>query len=359
MNIGIIHPYFDIRGGAEATSISLIDALKKSNHHITLYTVSPPELSESKNFHVAKISKNIFPLFSAYQRAREIEKLFKISSDQDLLLIMSGGLTLQNTKVKRVLLYCNSTFVVDKKFSTKSTEGLKGQYQKILQKKIKKSFSCLAEPTVQLISNSEYTKNEIKKQFGKDSIVVYPPVKINPFSKFYETPKEKKVVTVSRFSPEKNLEFTVEVMKLTNIKYELIGEARRKKQIEMYNKLKEKSSKNITLYSNIKPNEIQNIVSTSKVYFHPSEETFGIVVVEAIAAGCIPIVPNNSAHKETVPFSELRYNDKDDALRKINNAIMGNYDSLKSKLFQHIKQFSEESFQNRMIDIIDGPELGI
>ena len=352
MKVGIIHPYFDIKGGAEATTISLIQALKKTDHQTRLYTISPPDLTESKNFYINTISKSTFPLFSAYQRLKKIEKIFKISSGEDLLLVMSGGLALQNTSVKRILLYCNSTFVADKTFSMLHTTGLNGKYQKKLQEKIKQSFLILAEPRTHLISNSQYTKNKIKKQFDKDSIVIYPPVKINQLSRFYDISKEKKAVTVSRFSPEKNLEFAIEVMKLINIKYELVGEARSKKQIEMYNKLKNKSSKNIIFYRNIKPNEIQKMVSSSKIYFHPSEETFGIAVIEAIAAGCIPIVPNNSAHRETVPFSEFRYNDKNEAVKKINDAIIGNYDSLRPKLFQHIKQFSEESFQNKMMDIV-------
>ena len=75
-------------------------------------------------------------------------------------------------------------------------------------------------------------------------------------------------------------------MKLTDITYDLMGEVHHKNQIEIYSELKKKSSKNITLYHNIKSNEIQNIVSTSKVYFHPSVETFGIAVVESICAGC-------------------------------------------------------------------------
>jgi len=353
LNVGIIHPYFDVRGGAETVTTSLVTALKKSNHNSTLYAVIPPLITESKNFHIRKISKSSFPLFWRYQRLKEIETLFKISANEDMLLIMSGGLALQNTKVKRVALYCNSTFSNEKKIAALTSKGIRGLYEKILQKKIKQSLSMLVEPRVLLISNSDFTRTEIKKQFEKDSNVIYPPVKIEQFSKFYQVNKEKKVVTISRFAPEKNLEFAVDVMNLTDIKFDLVGEAHHRKQIEMYNKLKRKASKNITFYRDVEPNEIQKIISTSKVYFHPSVETFGISVVEATAAGCIPIVPNNSAHKETVPFSELRFNDKDEALKKINDAILGKYDSLKAELFQHIKQFSEEIFQKNILELID------
>ena len=78
--------------------------------------------------------------------------------------------------------------------------------------------------------------------------------------------------------------------------------------------------KNVTLLKNIPRNKLVSILNRAKVYFHCSRETFGISIIEGIAAGCIPIVPDNSAHKETVPFEELRYreNDANDAKNKIN-----------------------------------------
>ena len=38
-----------------------------------------------------------------------------------------------------------------------------------------------------------------------------------------------------------------------------------------------------------------------------------MAVVKVVAAGCVPVVPDNSAHPETVPFAELRYGTKAEA----------------------------------------------
>ena len=84
----------------------------------------------------------------------------------------------------------------------------------------------------------------------------------------------------------------------------------------------------------------------------PTKETFGISVVEAIAAGCIPIVPDNSAHCETVPFSELRYKNEKDAKEKISDAINGKFDYFIPRLQEHIQQFSEKNFQDKILGII-------
>ena len=111
----------------------------------------------------------------------------------------------------------------------------------------------------------------------------------------------------------------------------------------------------IKILRNISRDDLIRNYNTSKVYFHASPETFGITVIESIAAGCIPIVPDNSAHVETVPFSELRYipDDIDDAKDKIEKAMTGKFDHLVESLQKTITQYSQENFIKSIIDYIE------
>lgn len=43
------------------------------------------------------------------------------------------------------------------------------------------------------------------------------------------------------------------------------------------------------------------------ISLHAADGPFGIAVVEAMAAGCVPIVQNMTVAVETVPFDELRF----------------------------------------------------
>ena len=341
--------------GAELTTLSLIDALKNTNHITTLYSTDPPlTLETQKKIAINKVRRSTFPFFSAYQRMKEIERLFEESSNEDVLIISSGGLTLMPTRVSKIFLYCHSTFEGEVKFVNQKFSGIKGIYYHHIQKELEKEIEFIQDDRVHLIANSDYTKQIIKKMFKKDSKVVYPPVDIKKYTKFFNFVKENKVVTITRLSAEKNLDFAIDVMRETQLDYVLGGFAKYKNQLDLIHEIEERKTKNIILHPNLDSASKENLLSHSKVYFHTAKESFGITVVEAISAGCIPIVPDNSAHKETVPFPELRYSNKDEALKKIKEAIKGKYDFLKPKLFQHIKQFSEKSFQNRMIDIIDG-----
>ena len=92
----------------------------------------------------------------------------------------------------------------------------------------------------------------------------------------------------------------------------------------------------------------------SKVYFHTSPETFGISVIESIAAGCIPIVPNNSAHVETVPFEELRYpaDNIQIARKKIRDALEGKYDDLLEPLQNSLAKYDKEIFKKSFVEFV-------
>jgi len=352
LKIGIIHPYFDVIGGAEITSLSLIDVLLENKIRSTLYCVKAPKISETDFFQIFQIKQKKFPLFWKYQRMTEIKKIFNAISNEDFLFIMSGGLTIQESNAKRVYLYCHSTFSNEIDFAKKEIHGIKAKYSKIIQNNINKSLKILKEGKVDLITNSNFTKNEIKKNCGKDSIVIYPPVKIEKYKKFQKYDKIKKIVTISRFSLEKNLDATIEIFNQTNFSCEIIGNAKYKNQFTVLENLQGKKGENVKIYSNISSEEISTLLSTAKVYLHTSKETFGISVVEAIAAGCIPIVPDNSAHRETVPFSELRYKNEKDVKEKIFDAMNGKFDHFLPRLQEHIQQFSEKNFQDKILGII-------
>ena len=350
MKVGIIHPFFDVLGGAEQTTLFLIEALKKTKCLTTLYTVEPPSISETHNFRVHKISKKTFPPLWRYQRMKEIKNLYRDSQEEDVLIIMGGGFMLEKTKVSKIILYCHSTFEGEDEFVRKKFSGVKGIYYKIIQDNLKNGFTYIQNQKVRLISNSNYTKSEILGRFGKDAVIIYPPVDTGKFSRWFDSPKKDKIITVSRFSPEKNLEFAIDVINNTGLTYELIGNARYESQLMSYNNLKLMANQeNISLYCNLSPKDMENLLGSAKVYFHTSKETFGISVIESISAGCIPIVPNNSAFLETVPFETLRFNDKEDAIKKLQYAISGKYDHMRMELKKHIEKFSIKSFQENML----------
>jgi glycosyltransferase involved in cell wall biosynthesis len=64
--------------------------------------------------------------------------------------------------------------------------------------------------------------------------------------------------------------------------------------------------------------EYYKLLSKSRIYLSTSRmDTFGIGTVEAVAMGCIPLVPDHSAFPEVIQESYYRYNNKDELKQKL------------------------------------------
>lgn len=355
MKIGIIHGFVGGGGGTESTLLVLINALIEHKHAVHLYTVSKPTIQLPK-IKVQSVFPFRLPAFGLYQRYLESE-LTKKAQDDDLIIQVSGGLALPYKKGQKIIIYCHHDFKNETEKDVTKYKGIWSAYYKPYYLLSQKFVSQIHDKNIILVANSKFIQDSLKSRFSKDSVVIYPPVDIGVFQNSLN--KESMALTISRYSQEKNLEFAIDVFSEMDISYTIIGNTKTKVNEIYYENLtktkNQKSREKISLIKNLERDKVIEKLKKSKVYFHASPETFGISIIESIAAGCIPIVPNNSAHKETVPFDDLRYepDNKKDAQEKIRKAILGEYDSLIKTLQNSISAYSKESFKKSMINIIE------
>ncbi len=356
MNIGIIHGFIGGGGGTEKTLLTILEALEETNHNVTLYTFSKPKISLKK----IKIKSTIpisIPMFGLYQRLMKSNLISK-AKNEDIIIQTSGGFVIPENPNQKIIVYCHSDFSNELEKPITKYKGIWVKYYKIYYGKLKQSLSKINQENVFLISNSKYVQNSLETIYGKKSSLLYPPLDLSEFNQ--KKSKKSSIITISRFSPEKNLEFLIDVIKNLSINSIIIGNTKTKSNEIYYNLLDSKiknelHSSNIILLKNIPRKILLTYLFESKVYFHTSPETFGLTIVEAISAGCIPIIPNNSAHIETVPFSELRYipNNIKDAQEKINKALLGSFDNLIISLQESTQKYDKEQFKKSFISIID------
>lgn len=359
MKIGIIHGFVGGGGGTETTLLALIEALLEHKHIVTLYTVSKPTIQLPK-IKVQSVFPFRLPAFGLYQRYLE-SKLTEKAQDDDLIIQVSGGLAIPNRKDQKIIIYCHHDFRNETEKDVTKYKGMWSTYYKPYYALSQKFVSQIGNENIVLVANSKFIQDSLKGRFGKDSAVIYPPVDVDVFHN--DMNKEQRVLTISRYSQEKNLEFAVDVLNDIDTPYTIIGNTKTRVNELYYESLTAKikngrSTGRILLMKNIDRSKVIESLERSKVYFHASPETFGISVVESIAAGCIPIVPNNSAHQETIPFDDLRYEPDNtrDAQEKIKKALSGKCDDLLNKLRVSIGIYGKDTFKKSMTSFIENIE---
>lgn len=342
--VGIVQINTGQVGGNDTVLKIVIDALQKAGHEIILYTFNKPS-SEFSNVTVRSKIPVRMPFLGIYK------KFFMPKFDYNECDIIFSITAYTNIKTEKPLIIYdqnNLGLELQNKFiSIKYKKGFwKLYYQpyKFLNRFIKLPANA------RYVANSIYSADNLSDVVDGKIDVVYPPVSI---SQYHVNEKKKQVCMLCRISPEKNLEFAIEVLNKQPYPAIIIG-AVTNMTMGYFNRLQDLCAEHVIISPNISRSNLKHILADSKVFFHTASETFGISVVEGVASGCIPIVPDNSAHSETIPIDELRYtpDDIDSAVDHINNAMNCNYDHRIDGLMKHIEKFDTEKFNEEIVKLI-------
>ena len=186
---------------------------------------------------------------------------------------------------------------------------------------------------------------------------MYPPVDTRKFNSVSDRQHRDGVISIGRFSPEKNHRLQLEIAKnLPALTFRLCGSASTPSFKQTFNEIKSLSEemglKNVELYPNLAFNKLTELMANSKFFLHTMvNEDFGLTPCEAIIGGCLPIVHNSGGSCEVVPYRSLRYNNLNEAVGCFKNTLNSN--DLLNKLKVHVNlNYSETTFQNRMIKML-------
>jgi glycosyltransferase involved in cell wall biosynthesis len=204
-----------------------------------------------------------------------------------------------------------------------------------------------------IITNSNFTRNAIKKVWNIDSTVIYPPCQQYSFpleDKIKIEQDTKTVCSLGRFVPEKEYDTILQIAKeRPQLKFELIGGVTVDK-ISYLNRLKNNAPKNVTFHVNATESQKTEILKRSKILIHSFRaEHFGIALIEAMSAGIIPISHNSGAAKEdNIVEEKFRYKDLNSALNCLDMAVSEwNLDKA-SQLRQYAQNFSVENYNKNL-----------
>jgi len=236
----------------------------------------------------SKDHRNYLPLFP-----KAIER-FDLS---DFNLIISSSHAVAKGIRKNIeqlhICYCHSPMRYAWDQSEHYMNGLKGSIAKLFISYLKKWDLKSAEGVDYFIANSNHIAGKIKKIYGRDSTVIYPPVDVDKFS--IGTSKENFYITASRLVPYKRIDMIAEAFsKMPDKKLIIIGSGPEEK------KIKSVSLKNIEILPHQDQSSIKQFMQKARAFVFAADEDFGIVVVEAMACGTPVIAWNGGGTKESV-----------------------------------------------------------
>jgi glycosyltransferase involved in cell wall biosynthesis len=374
MKIGILSGTVEA-GGAQRVCLKMIQALKEANHEVTLITLTKTDWS--------KVQKM---LGEVIRPDREVVLLRRNFRGFDAYKPLLAALLLQNVRRKLKLdLVINSQadvlpiradmqYVHYPTFSDFENAGINLKYSRslfwriyIAPYKFMHRFFANYLSTGLLVTNSSFSKRAIWKHVGRNSIVVFPPVEIEAFANAAkDAVKKDGVVSCGRYSPEKNYEYVLEVAnRLRNVEFAVVGSFSGKKSTVYYEKLRQivssKGLENVELLHGVQFGDLLRHFGEAKVYMHAMKnEHFGITVVEAMAAGLIPVVfraggPWEDILKKKQGYFGFSYQDQDEASAII-KMLMANND-LRSEIVNrnaiYVNQFSGSVFEKQFISLVE------
>ena len=180
-----------------------------------------------------------------------------------------------------------------------------------------------------MIANSTYSKNDILKDYGRQSTVVFPPVEIDKFK--INPNKEDFLISTSRQVNWKLLDLAVEACKITGNKLVLVGSgAEHEKLVKLAG-----GSSLIEFVPLIKnANELASLVGRASGFVFPSLEPFGIAPIEALSTG--------------TPIIALKAGGALDYVKEGKNGIFFD-DQTVDSLAAGIKKFNKTKFETSIV----------
>ena len=127
------------------------------------------------------------------------------------------------------------------------------------------------------IANSNFIRRRIKRAYGRDAVVVHPPVPVEAFSPTDKT--EDTYLWVGQMTPYKRGDIAVEAFNRLKRPLTMVGRG------EMRRNLQRHAGPTISFRDNLSFAELRDTYSRAKALIYTAEEDFGIIPVEAQAAG--------------------------------------------------------------------------
>lgn len=199
------------------------------------------------------------------------------------------------------------------------------------------------------IANSSFIQKEIKQYYGRDSVVINPPVDIQRFKNAASNKKRSGFVTMGRQVAYKRTDLIVDACTKLNLALTVIGRG------PEHDDLVRRAGPSVTFRTDVVDEQMPEILASAHAFIFAATEDFGVAPVEAMAAGT-PVVAYKAggALDYVIPGVSGQFFDEQ-TLSSLCDALSSfEANSFKpSDVAAHAQSFDAQNFANKIKAFVD------
>ena len=199
-----------------------------------------------------------------------------------------------------------------------------------------------------MIAISKAVQERIKKYYGRESNVIYPPTSLLYSNEVKKNGEEDFFLVVSRLVPYKRVDLAIEVFNRLKLPLVIVGTGSEK------NKLKKTAKDNIIFAGQLTDSELAGYYKRCLALVMPQEEDFGLAAVEAQSFGKCVIAFNKGGVKEIIIPNKSGILFPKQSVKSLIGAIKefkrSKFDS--NIIKRNARRFSKERFKKEFLDLI-------
>jgi glycosyltransferase involved in cell wall biosynthesis len=197
------------------------------------------------------------------------------------------------------------------------------------------------------IANSSHIQSKIKQYYKRDSVVIHPPVDTERFIPNLQKPRSG-FITIGRLKPYKRTDIIIEACNRLRAELKVLGPG------PEYKKLQTIVGPTVKLLGKVSDKEIEQALFGASCFLFAACEDFGIVPVEAMAAG-VPVIAykGGGALDYVIPDKTGLFFEQQTADSLIQ--AIKQFDASKFKqtdLLAKAQEFSYQNFSKKLLDFV-------
>ncbi|HEX7610845.1 MAG TPA: glycosyltransferase [Solirubrobacteraceae bacterium] len=292
--VAVSHEWLTVPGGSEKVVLALLEILPAAELFVSVYDPEPwPALIKDRRVHASFLNRvpgatthyaKLLPLMDSAFRS------FDLSGFD--LIVSSNHACAKNVRTPPGAVhvcYCHTPmrYVWEPSFLLGERLGPVGRlaFRASLPHLRRADLRGARQPG-EFVANSTVVAERIALRYGRESEVIHPPVEV---SRFLHHPRsaaaEAPYLVFGRVVPYKRVDLAVAACERLGRPLLVAGEGRG------MDRVRAAAGPNTTLLGKVPDEQLAELFARSRALLFPGEEDFGIVPVEAQAAG-LPVIGN-------------------------------------------------------------------